>query len=90
MGMTMVLHFQRMYRISLFLKLQSNLIKFAIYLKIFDKLLWFYFDEHLIFSKLSLQQFLICKFKSDLLAASMLTETVNFSVFLPEALYLSG
>lgn len=43
----------------------SQFDHFAIYLKIFDKLLWFYFDEHFIFSKLSLQQFLICEFKSD-------------------------
>jgi len=61
----MVLHFQQVYRISSSLKLQTSLIQFAIYLKIFDKLLRFYFDEHLIFSKLSLQQFLIREFKSD-------------------------
>lgn len=50
------------------------------------------------FTLMNISYFPNCRFSSSsyvsskvtLLAAAMLTETVNFSVFLPEALYLSG
>lgn len=88
--MTMVLHFQQICRISPSLKLQSNLIS----LLFTSKSLTSCFG----FTLMNISYFPNCRFSSSsyesskvtLLAALMLTETVNFSVFLPEALYLSG
>lgn len=90
MGMNMVLHFQQIHRITSSFKLQSDLIS----LPFTSKSLTSCFG----FTLMNISYFPNCRFSSSsyvsskvtLLAALMLTETVNFSVFLPEALYLSG